>query len=147
MNALEALLAERNRIIKELSDLENLLRSRFRWSGGHEGIPTNNAELHVAPGLPSENVRPAEAGHRANRASSINYSEEAKEWLAHAPQRFTVLDFREFLVRKHGAGVVNPSSLNGPIKRLVDEKLLVVVEQGKGRRPTYYRLKGEQENA
>lgn len=136
MSLLQNLLIERQRILKELSDLEKFLRARFGWDpekqgpeivDNHEGSKEPNSQIFGFVQLPTKH-------HGA-----VNYSREVEDWLTTVTGEFTAVDFRDWLRGKHGE-LVNDSSVKGPLSKLERERRIVVVTQGSGRRPTVYRL-------
>jgi len=145
MDAKTALLAERQRIIKELADLDSVLASRFGWTADKKAEP-----LSAPPAAPErEEAKPfaldsvkTPARRRtpptdAGRAESIAYAREADEWLETVSGQFSVVQFREWLRAKYG-DALNDASIKGPFRALERSGKLKIVTPGAGRRPTVY---------
>jgi hypothetical protein len=137
MTPIQSLLDERKRILAELGALEHLLRSRFNWKAEESEGADSVDRRRIQP------AGPATPRRKPSATRSIDYSAEMEFWILQAPEEFTVIDFREYLADKHGAENVNFSSLNGPMKKLENEKRIFAFRRGTGRRPTVYRLTKE----
>ncbi len=105
----DELLKERERILKELESVENLL-IRHGWK-----------RKTIHPSAP------------------IEYSKEFREWVASLDDPdFTLADFRAHLVSKHGNAEINPNSLRTPFKTEEALGTIKTIKRGKGRKPAVY---------
>jgi len=157
------LLIERTKALKELEDIDELLRSRCNWSqekidasGNPVPIkisnPTPPAEKSpsvpepATPPSPSTPPTPIEA---KNDVPTIYYADEAREFLSQweSGGTFKMADFRKFVADKHGDDAVNEQSLRGPLPKMEKRGKIEIVQKGLGRNPVIYRKPFSAQNA
>lgn len=144
------LLAERERALKEVADIESLLISRCGWKRPEVSIASIVSERAKQKGSVSEipDSRPqiVPAGPFALGASDedeetgdiISYIDEALEFLKDWPDErpFKLVHFRDFLLSRHSK--VNEQSMRGPFQKFVKKGELKIVRPGLGRAPVVY---------
>jgi hypothetical protein len=148
MDLKTSLLQERERVVKELADIENLLASRCGWK------PPTADESRVSADAPDSSPPVGKSASELNLAApstgasdrvddksqSIPYAIEVKNWLEtfQVGAHLSAVDFRDWLDKKY-PGTVNESSVRGPFKRLEQSGQIVTHRAGSGRSPTIYR--------
>ena len=110
----QQLLAERDAILGDLSAVERLLQSRYKWSPLPK--PARTKDDHP----------------------SVPYHQELREWIACRVEPFTLHDFHAAMAQKHGASKMNRSSIREAFKTLRKHKRIQVVARGGSHRPAVY---------
>lgn len=138
----EALLQEREKILKELESVENVLIARYGWKakGGSSEEPQAEKPAVVTTPVTSSPSR-FYGGGEAHSLPPIKYSDEFRDWLESRRGVFTVNDFRDDLFEKHGKNRVNENSLRTPFRTAENSGDIIVVSQGSGRKATVYSCK------
>jgi|GEM_PF-4841072 len=148
MSLLNNLLSERERVLKELADIEALLVSRCGWTQPKVKIQgENKSASQVAsesddddpfdPFLPVGSEGPKSGPESKDR---IPYIDEAVEFLNHwKGGDILISDFRDFLSSKYDKKSINEQSMRGPFPKLIKKGLLKLVRPGLGRSPGIYR--------
>ena len=144
------LLETRASILKELSDVEGLLRARG-WketetpAAAIKDTPPAEAAPKVVAEVPKGEPLNADAfwddpkTSDAPKKPDIAYRQEAQEWLKTVEGEITGIQFRRWLVAKYGEDAINEQSVRGPFPLLVKTGVLEVLRNGVGRSPSIYR--------
>lgn len=134
MDLKEALIQERHKLLREVSSIECLLRSRWNWE------PTRTQEDDWALGGLYEAEMIAAGRQAAEAASStIPYQELAEEYVAGyiGTQPFSVSDFQAWLQEKFPGREIGAGA-RGAFHKLHEKNLVEVIRRGAGRSPTLY---------
>ena len=150
------LLTERAKVLKELEDIDELLRSRCGWSQEKIDASVNPAPIKTsnsaapaekAPAVPPEptstnlpSTPPAPIKAKED-APTIYYADEAREFVKQWEPggKFKMNDFRKFVADKYGDDAVNEQSLRGPLPKMEKRGEIEIVQKGLGRNPVIYR--------
>ena len=139
------LISERERVLKELADIEALLVSRCGWTHPKHQKPTAEKPADAPTqenSRPSGPVTPRQsvAKFGTEEETSIPYMEEAVDFVTQwSGTIFGLKHFREFLAAKYGAERINEQSMRGPMPKLVKRGLIIVVRPGLGKLPVIYK--------
>lgn len=145
------LLTERAKVLKELEDIDELLRSRCGWS--QEKVetaftpPNTKKEVTASNALEPEERKadppppPAADSNPGEEPPAISYADEARQFVEKwgAGGKFRVDDFRKYIADKYGKKWINEQSLRGPLPKMVKRGEIEIVQKGLGRNPVIYR--------
>lgn len=143
MSMLEALLEERQKILKELESVENVLSTRYGWKpdAKPKALVTVGAILNPAK-FYGGGAAVAVNSAQEDSPDQIQYSEEFRNWLKERKEPFAIGDFREFLEKKFGAVRVNDNSIRTPFRTAESSGDIIVIRKGAGRLPSMYAPRG-----
>lgn len=131
----DALLQEREKIIKELDSVENVLMTRYGWNKDS----ATKAPCVVAK--PETSSVDSDSHAEGSGDTQIQYSNEFRIWLSQRQGSFTINDFRDYLVGKYDESIVNNSSIRTPFRTEEATGEIVLIAKGAGRKPTIYASK------
>lgn len=143
----QQLINTRESLLLQVSRVEGMLNDMYGWRPDTAEIKSSQDPSDTIASSQSNLAKQIADALRESDEDAfqppISYTKEAQEWVKEVSGKVTIADFAKWLKAKYPNQFINMTSLNSPIRKLVESQKLDVLHKGSGKRASVYCVYGD----